>query len=175
MSLAAVAALATGTVVTGENDIVSPGSKAGDGSTCETLGDTTAIAVSADSTSGTVADYNLVNLADDTALAAFGTHDIVAAVVGGCIPTVCPVAVAVAVAVVDNLTVTQPQKTGYLTVYPDGDARPVVSNLDFSPCQTVENLVTSGIGTGNDFVAHNGSPGKIQLIADEFGYFIASS
>jgi hypothetical protein len=55
-----------------ENNIVSPGLKASDGSTCETAGDTTAIAVSADSTSGSVADYNLINLADGAPPYAWG-------------------------------------------------------------------------------------------------------
>jgi cell wall-associated NlpC family hydrolase len=49
-----------------------------------------------------------------------------------------------------NLTVTSPQASGYLTAYPCGSTRPVVSNLNFSAGETVANAAVvpaSGIGT----------------------------
>jgi hypothetical protein len=84
----------------------------------------------------------------------------------GCSP-VCPGLAAV----VENVTVTAPTRTGYLTVYPANQARPVASNLDFTAGETVPNLV---IASGTDH-AYNGSAGTIQLVVDEYGYFIASS
>jgi cell wall-associated NlpC family hydrolase len=58
--------------------------------------------------------------------------------------------VAVPGAAVLNLTVTSPRASGYLTAYPCGAARPVVSNLNFSAGETVANaaLVPAGaVGT----------------------------
>src|SRR5205823_4736658 len=50
------------------------------------------------------------------------------------------------VAVVLNVTVSQPQTAGYLTVYPDQTARPPTSNLNFGAGQTVANLVVATLG-----------------------------
>jgi hypothetical protein len=47
-----------------------------------------------------------------------------------------------AVAMVDNVTVTAPAKDGNLIVYPAGQSRPIVSNLNFKVNETVPNLVT---------------------------------
>src|SRR5439155_849319 len=49
-------------------------------------------------------------------------------------------------AVVINATVTEPTMGSYLTVYPTGVQRPLASNLNFSPGQTVPNLVTVKVG-----------------------------
>ncbi|MFC1403102.1 MULTISPECIES: right-handed parallel beta-helix repeat-containing protein [Streptacidiphilus] len=74
-----------------------------------------------------------------------------------------------ATAVVLNVTVTRPTTGGYLTVYPDGIARPVVSNLNFSAGQTVPNLVIVPVHNGKiDFYNYSGST---HVIADLQGYF----
>jgi hypothetical protein len=49
-------------------------------------------------------------------------------------------------AVVLNVTVTQPDRLGFLTAWPCGGDRPVVSNLNFEPGETVPNLVVSKLG-----------------------------
>jgi hypothetical protein len=77
-----------------------------------------------------------------------------------------------AVAMVDNVTVTAPAKGGNLIVYPAGQPRPVVSNLNFKVNETVPNLVIAKGGTSAQVAYYNNSPGKIQLIVDEYGYYM---
>jgi hypothetical protein len=77
-------------------------------------------------------------------------------------------------AVVDNVTVTQPQRDGYLTVYPSGQPRPGTSSLNFRAGQTVPNLVTTQAGNGN-VTFYNASGGTVQLVIDEFGYSIPAT
>ena len=78
-------------------------------------------------------------------------------------------------AVVLNVTVTQPKGGGYLTVWPDGSTRPTASNLDFSPGQTVPNLVVARLGADGKVKLYNGSGGTVQLIGDVAGYFGAGA
>lgn len=66
-----------------------------------------------------------------------------------------------------NVTVTGPTANGYITAYPQGTTLPTVSNLNFSPGETVPNLVICR----NQVLLHNGSAGTVNLIADAFGYF----
>jgi hypothetical protein len=74
-----------------------------------------------------------------------------------------------------NMTVTQPTRPGYLTVYPYGAARPAASSLDFAAGETIPNLVTTQVDASTAVSVYNGSAGTIQLVTDEYGYFIASS
>ena len=53
-----------------------------------------------------------------------------------------------AIAVVLNVTVTEPAAAGFVTVWPSGVTRPVASNLNMTAGLTVPNLVTVGLGTG---------------------------
>jgi len=76
------------------------------------------------------------------------------------------------VAAVDNVTVTQPARPGNLIVYPAGFALPLVSNLNFASNETVPNLVIAQAGSGAQITYYNQSPGQLQLIVDEYGYFI---
>jgi hypothetical protein len=77
-----------------------------------------------------------------------------------------------AAAMVDNVTVTAPARDGNLIVYPAGQSRPVVSNLNFTVNETVPNLVIAKGGTNGQVSYDNDSPGNIQLVVDEYGYFI---
>ena len=73
-----------------------------------------------------------------------------------------------------NVTVTQPSKSGYLTVYPDGASRPTASNLNWVAGQTTANSATVVNQNGTiDF--YNNSSGTIQLIVDTFGYYRAGT
>ena len=74
-------------------------------------------------------------------------------------------------AVVLNVTVTQPSAQGHITVYPDGTTLPTASNLNFSPSETVPNLVIAPVGSDGKVDLTNGSGGSVQLIADVSGYF----
>ncbi len=76
-------------------------------------------------------------------------------------------------AVTMNVTVTQPGAGGYLTVYPHGDSRPKASNLNWSPGETIPNLVTVPVKDGR-ISFYNGSGGNVHVIADLAGYFTAT-
>jgi subtilase family serine protease len=77
-------------------------------------------------------------------------------------------------AVVLNVTAVNSSTGGYLTVYPDGTARPTSSNLNFSPGQTIPNLVTVQVGTDGaiDFYNH---AGNVQVLADLQGYYTTNT
>ena len=80
-------------------------------------------------------------------------------------------------AVALNVTVVSPTKNGYLTVWGDQDEtgatvpQPGTSNLNFSPGQTVPNLVIVPVGLNGVVDIYNGSKGSSQLLADVAGYF----
>jgi len=78
-------------------------------------------------------------------------------------------------AVVLNVTVTQPTAAGYITVFPDGSNRPTASNINFSPNETVPNLVIAPVGSDGEVDFYNGSSGTVQLIADVSGWYATGS
>ncbi len=73
-------------------------------------------------------------------------------------------------AVAFNVTVTEPTSFGYVTVYPSDVSRPVASNVNFSPGQSVPNLVIVRVGT-NGFVNFFNSGGQTQVVIDIVGYY----
>ncbi|MFE4520385.1 hypothetical protein ACFRMQ_40265, partial [Kitasatospora sp. NPDC056783] len=75
-------------------------------------------------------------------------------------------------AVVLNVTVTNPTSDSFLTVYPNGKPVPSASNLNFSPRQTVPNLVTVPVGTDGKIAFFN-HVGTTDVIADLAGYYSA--
>jgi uncharacterized protein (DUF1501 family) len=77
-------------------------------------------------------------------------------------------------AVVMNVTVTEPDSVSYLTVWPDGDARPNASNLNMVAGQTVPNLVVAKVG-GNGIVNVFNANGTTHLVADVLGWFPVGS
>jgi len=72
-------------------------------------------------------------------------------------------------AIVMNVTVTRPTKSGYLTAY-TGSIRPTASNLNFVANQSIPNLVTLPVIDGNVHI-YNGSDGSAHIIADFVGYY----
>ncbi|MFJ6780831.1 hypothetical protein [Streptomyces yangpuensis] len=74
-------------------------------------------------------------------------------------------------AVVMNVTAVQPTEAGHVTVYPNGQAAPGVSNLNFTPGQIVPNLVTVPVVNGKVDLRNNS--GSVDLIADVTGYYAA--
>ena len=72
--------------------------------------------------------------------------------------------------VVMNVTVTQPTGFGFLTVWPDDTARPVVSNLNFTPGLTVPNLVTVRV-PANGIIDFYNSFGSTHVVVDVVGYY----
>ncbi|MEV6210389.1 PKD domain-containing protein [Kitasatospora sp. NPDC051914] len=78
-----------------------------------------------------------------------------------------------ATAAVLNVTATQPTNPGYLTVWPDGTARPGTSNLNLAPGVTTPNHVTTPLGTNGRANIYNFS-GNTHVIADLAGWFTES-
>jgi hypothetical protein len=77
-------------------------------------------------------------------------------------------------AVVLNVTVTAPQRTGFVSVYPDHTFRSAASSLNFGATKTVSNLVVARVGTNGKVDLYNGTGGTIQLVADVSGYFLGA-
>lgn len=68
-----------------------------------------------------------------------------------------------------TVTVTNTKAGGFLTVYPDGTARPSVSLLNFGPGQTVPNIMMAVPGEDGLVDFYNGSSALVDLIIDSFG------
>ena len=79
-----------------------------------------------------------------------------------------------ATGVVVNVTVTGPTSNGYLTVWPDGAAQPLASNLNFSAGETIANLVQVELGTNGALDIYN-SNGTADVLVDVEGYFTTSA
>ena len=77
-----------------------------------------------------------------------------------------------AAAVVLNLTVTNPQAPGYLSVGAAGSPAPTTSSLNFLPGETRPNLVVARLGEGGRIVITNTSPGSSDVVADLVGYVV---
>jgi uncharacterized protein YvpB len=73
-----------------------------------------------------------------------------------------------------NVTVTEPSSPSYLTVYPAGEATPDVSNLNFSPGETVANLTVVPVGENGQVCVYN-DLGTVQVVVDLEGYFEVTS
>jgi hypothetical protein len=75
-----------------------------------------------------------------------------------------------ATAVALNVTVTDTTAASYLSVYPAGGARPVVSNLNWASGETVPNLVIVPVGTSGQVSFYNYA-GRTDVVVDLEGYF----
>ncbi len=73
-------------------------------------------------------------------------------------------------AVVLNTAVTAGTVGGYLTIYPNGQPRPLAANLNFSKGETVANLITAGIGSAGQIDIYN-DVGTVEVIGDVVGYY----
>ena len=69
-----------------------------------------------------------------------------------------------------NVTVTGPTDPSFLTVFSSGLARPMASNLNFVPGQTVANQVIAKIG-GNGKISMFNNGGNVHVIADVVGFY----
>ncbi len=77
-------------------------------------------------------------------------------------------------AVVLNVTVTDTTASSYLSLWPAGESRPLVSSLNWTPGQTTPNAVTVKAGTSGKVSIYN-LTGSVDVIADIVGYFTAGS
>jgi hypothetical protein len=73
-------------------------------------------------------------------------------------------------AVVLNVTATDALDEGYVTVFPCGQERPVVSSLNFETGRTVANLVTVRLGFGGAVCFYANQ--AVDLVADVSGAFV---
>jgi len=73
-------------------------------------------------------------------------------------------------AVVLNVTAVTPGAAGYLTVWPSATARPLASNLNFVPGQTIPNLVVVALGSDGKVSLFNGSNGSTDIVIDVCGW-----
>jgi hypothetical protein len=78
-------------------------------------------------------------------------------------------------AVVINTTVTDTTSAGYLTVYPSGTVRPLASNLNWTPGQTIPNLVTVKVGTEGKISIYQSTPGTVSVVVDVAGYYLGGT
>ncbi|WP_179266335.1 right-handed parallel beta-helix repeat-containing protein [Asanoa hainanensis] len=75
--------------------------------------------------------------------------------------------------VVANLTVESAAAAGYLSIYPYGQPRPVMSVLNFNKGQTVSTQATVGIAE-DSFVIFNSSSTTVEVSVDQFGFYFGS-
>jgi len=77
-------------------------------------------------------------------------------------------------AVVLNLTVTSPSRSGNIVAYPKGAAVPNASSLNFVPGDTRANLVTVPVSS-DGWVSIRNAVGQTHVIADVQGYYVGST
>jgi hypothetical protein len=73
-------------------------------------------------------------------------------------------------AVALNVTATGGTASSYLTAYPTGATRPVTSNQNWMPGETLASQVVSKVGTGGDVSLYNFA-GNVNYVVDVDGYF----
>jgi hypothetical protein len=73
-------------------------------------------------------------------------------------------------AVVLNVTAVGPTTSGYLTVFPNGETQPTVSNLNFTAGEVIPNLVTVPVGADGKIDFYNFA-GSVNIVADLAGYY----
>ena len=75
-----------------------------------------------------------------------------------------------ATAVVLNVTVTDTTATSHLTVYPAGQSRPTISDLNWTAGRTVPNMVVATVGTDGQITVANYA-GSTDVLVDVVGWF----
>ncbi|MFN8020292.1 MAG: hypothetical protein U0Q03_02085 [Acidimicrobiales bacterium] len=73
-------------------------------------------------------------------------------------------------AVALNVTATNPSSSSYLTVWPKGQTKPTASNLNFTPGQTVPNMVIVPVGANGQVNIFNFA-GTTDVIVDILAWF----
>ena len=79
-----------------------------------------------------------------------------------------------AIAVVANVTVTQPTLQGFLTVWPKGEERPPTSTINFPVGRTVANLATIVLGDDGMASIFNRF-GESHVVVDVVGYYTGAT
>ena len=74
-----------------------------------------------------------------------------------------------AVAVALNITATQADAPGFLTVYPCGTARPTTSTVNYAPGENVANMAQVRVGAGGQICLYALS--KVDVVVDLLGWY----
>ena len=75
-------------------------------------------------------------------------------------------------AVALNVTVTNGTGAGFISAYADGTTRPITSNINFAPGQTLPAQIIAPVGADGKIELYNGgTSGGTDLIADVAGYY----
>jgi hypothetical protein len=74
-------------------------------------------------------------------------------------------------AVVTDVAVADSSSGGDLVSWPGGNAKPISSEVNWSPGQIAANLVVMGLGAGGNVGFYNDSGGNIDLVIDLSGWF----
>jgi hypothetical protein len=69
-----------------------------------------------------------------------------------------------------NVTATNEQEGGYLTIYPAGSARPTSSNVNFAAHRSTPGLTVARPGANGAVTVFNGSGGSVDVVLDVFGF-----
>ncbi|MFB7178956.1 hypothetical protein ACFCYI_14760 [Streptomyces sp. NPDC056257] len=80
-----------------------------------------------------------------------------------------------ATAVALNVTATNPQEAGHLTVHPAGAAAPTTSNVNFTAGQTVANSVIVPVNKDGEITVRNGAWAPSDVIVDLVGTYSTAS
>ncbi|MEV7212165.1 PKD domain-containing protein [Kitasatospora cineracea] len=110
----------------------------------------------------------LLDTRNSSKVAAYGTVPVT-------IPTNAQVPDTKFTAVALNVTVTNPDSDGHLTVYPSGQSLPTASNVNFTAGQTVANSVIVPVGADGRIQVQNGAWKSSDVIVDVVGYYTANS
>lgn len=78
-----------------------------------------------------------------------------------------------ATAVTFNMTGVGATASTFLTAYPNGQARPVASNINLAPGEVIPNQATVAIGANRSIALYNNS-GNTDVIIDVVGYYSAN-
>lgn len=70
-----------------------------------------------------------------------------------------------------NIVVTAPTAAGFLVVWPDGEAKPGISALNYATGSTIANMITVKVGTNGKVRIANHNGGTAHVIVDAFGAY----
>ena len=83
-----------------------------------------------------------------------------------------PIPAAGVTAVALNVTVTNGTGAGFISAYADGTTRPITSNINFAPGQTLPAQIIAPVGADGKIELYNGgTSGGTDVIADVAGYY----
>lgn len=71
-----------------------------------------------------------------------------------------------------NLTVIGARKSGFVSIFPAGQARPRTSSINFDTYQSYSNHLLLKIGVGGRVSIYNGSDGPVHVLLDVTGYIV---